>query len=82
MRDPALPAVCRELAAQTKAHFDAADAAMHQCIPTAMKPAKIMREYYGAIFDRLIENDWRDLSKRITLPKCKKLALMLKAFFS
>jgi phytoene synthase len=73
-----LRAVCRDLARQAQIHFDGADAAMKQCIPAAMRPAKIMRAYYGAIFDRLVVEDWQNPTKRISLPKWQKIWLVLK----
>ena len=77
LRDPALPAVCRELAATAQAHFDAADTAMAQCDPTAMRPARVMRAYYGAIFEVLTLRDWRDPAHRVSLPKWRKAVFML-----
>ncbi len=78
LRDPNLAAVCRELAAWARLHFTASDLAMRECIPSAMRPAKIMRAYYGAIFDKLVAHDWRDISTRVTLPKWKKIWLVLR----
>jgi len=69
---------CRELAAEAENHFTKADAAMRRCIPSAMKPAKIMRGYYGAIFDRLVDDDWQNLNMRISLPKWQKIWIALK----
>ena len=59
-------------------HFTAADAAMQACKPTAMRAPKIMRGYYGAIFNTLVAEDWRDVSTRVTLPKWKKIWLVLR----
>jgi phytoene synthase len=78
LRDPNLRAVCRDLAAQAETHFTKADQAMSACKPAAMRPAKIMRSYYGAIFDRLVAEDWQDISTRVTLPKWQKLWLVLR----
>ena len=81
LHSPKLIAVCRDLAMVAKEHYAQADAFMKKCIPSAMRPARIMRAYYGAIFDRLVELDWRDISMRVTLPKWKKIGLMLKGLF-
>jgi phytoene synthase len=78
LRDPTLPALCRDLAERTRAHFAAADKAMRECKPSAMRPAKIMRAYYGAIFDRLVQEDWRNPAARVVLPKWRKLLLVFK----
>jgi len=81
LRSPHLSAVCRDLAAQARDHYQWADEFMNKCIPSAMRPARLMRSYYKAIFDRLVELDWRDISVRVTLPKWKKISLMLKGYF-
>lgn len=78
LRDPALPSVCRDLSARAKRHFDEADAAMEVCSRAAMRPARIMRAWYGAIYDRLVAEDWRDPSRRVKLSKLAKLALLLR----
>ncbi len=79
VRDPGLPAVCRNFAQLTGAFFKAADLAMRQCDPAAMRPAKIMRAYYYAIFERLQAADWRDVRTRIALPDWQKLWLAVKS---
>ncbi|MGB9152795.1 MAG: presqualene diphosphate synthase HpnD [Alphaproteobacteria bacterium] len=81
LRSPNLAAVCRDLASQAKDQYQWADERMKKCKPAAMRPARIMRAYYGAIFDRLVQQDWRDPFKRVTLPKWQKIGLMLKGFF-
>lgn len=68
---------CRELAHKAREHFTAADYAMQQCSAKAMKPARMMRAYYGAIFDRLVAHDWKSLTERVRLPAWQKLWLML-----
>jgi phytoene synthase len=78
LKDKNLPAACRELASEAREHFARADAAMALCKPGAMRPAKIMRAYYGAVFDKLVANNWCDVSTRITLPKWQKLWIVLR----
>lgn len=78
LREPKLPDACRDLAEKARGHFEAADAAMRGCIPSAMRPARIMRGYYGAIFDRLLADNWRDPLTRVRLPKWQKLLLALR----
>jgi phytoene synthase len=77
-RDPALPSICREVAERARTHFTAADRAMQSCKREAMRPARIMRAYYGAIFDRLVAADWRDPCLRVRLPKWQKFWLVLR----
>ena len=81
LRSPQLRAVCRDLAGTTKEHYAQADSYMQKCIPSAMRPARIMSAYYGAIFAELVKLDWQDTSTRVTLPKWKKITLLLKGFF-
>jgi presqualene diphosphate synthase len=78
LRHANLPLVCHDLAAQAKAHFIEADTAMRMSNKAAMRPARIMRAYYGAILDRLVAEDWRNPSRRVTLPRWRKLWLMIK----
>jgi len=82
LRHENLPSVCRDLGMLAQDHYTQADAFMKKCSKAAMRPARIMRFYYGALFDRLIKLDWRDPSKRVTLPKWKKITLMAKGFFA
>ena len=79
--NPNLPAVCRELAMLAYDHYVLADFFMVKCRPGAMRPARIMKTYYYAIFEQLKAGDWRDISTRVTLPKWKKIVLLLKGFF-
>jgi phytoene synthase len=78
LRDPRLPDACRDLAITARQHFAAADRAIRECKPAAMKPARIMRAYYGAIFDRLVASDWRNPAARVSLPTWQKFWLALK----
>ena len=82
LRDPALPAICRDLALQTKEQYQRADDFMKKCSPSAMRPARIMRTYYRAIFDRLVSQNWQDLSQRVSLSKSEKLGLMVKGLLA
>ena len=81
LRDPKLPEACRELASLARDHFEAADEAMKNGKPSAMRPARIMRAYYGAIFDRLTALDWKDPLLRVRLPAWQKVWLTVKSFF-
>jgi phytoene synthase len=80
LNDPRLPDACRLLAKTTREHYKQAEAAMRQCRPQAMRSAKIMRAYYGAIFDRLEAKGFTEPRRRVTLGKAEKLFLMLKGF--
>jgi phytoene synthase len=78
VRDIRLPEICRELALRARGHFQGADQAMALCKSSAMRPARIMRAYYGAILDRLIRADWQEPQTRISLPTWQKLLLLLR----
>jgi phytoene synthase len=78
LQDPRLPDACRDVAAMARQHFACADRAMRECVPAAMKPARVMRAYYGAIFDRLVACDWRNPCTRVNLPAWQKFWLALK----
>lgn len=80
LNDPGIKPVCRGLASVAGDHFLKADDAMKKCPSSAMRPAKIMRAYYGAIHKQLIVRDWNDLSARVNLTKWQKALLMLTGF--
>jgi len=78
LRHPALPAVCRDLAALAIQHFDAASAAMTRASRRAMRPAAVMGAFYRAMLDALVEAGWRDPAARVSLSKSRKLWLVLR----
>ena len=78
LRHPALPAVCRDLAAVAERHFAEADRAMAGCSRRAMRPAAIMGAFYRAMLDALLRSGWRDPSRRVGLSKGQKLWLVLR----
>ena len=80
-RHPNLPRVCRDLAARAKDHFAKADAAMRQCAKEPMRPARIMGAVYGALLEKLIAWDWRDLTTEIKVPKWRKIWLAVRYGF-
>ncbi|MDR3449777.1 MAG: presqualene diphosphate synthase HpnD [Alphaproteobacteria bacterium] len=81
LRSPHLASVCRDLADDARDQYQWADECMSKCIPSAMRPARIMRFYYGAIFDQLVAKDWQNPSERVRLPKWKKIALLARGYF-
>ena len=78
LRHPALPAVCRDLAAIAERHFAEADRAMARCSRRAMRPAAVMSAFYHAILDALLRAGWREPTRRVTLSKPRKLWLALR----
>lgn len=75
---PKLAAACRELGVTVQHHFDETTKAMKQSQWHAMRPARVMRDYYYAIFRRLLKADWQEPSKRVSLPLWQKIALALR----
>lgn len=75
--DPHLAAVCRDLAEDVRRHYREADAAMKGCQWQAMRPARAMRRYYGAIFEALVKENWKNPHKRVRLSLWRKLGLAL-----
>ena len=78
LRHPALPAVCRELAAIAEAHFADSARAMAQCRRRAMRPAAVMSAVYHATLRELLRGGWRDPAARVSLSKPRKLWLVLR----
>ncbi len=73
LASPALPLVCRRVAAEARRRFRLADAAMRSCDPRAMRPARIMGATYAALLAKLEARGWTDLHSAVTLPKWRKL---------
>jgi presqualene diphosphate synthase len=78
LRHPALPEVCRELAAMTEGYFRDSARAMAQCRRRAMRPAVVMAAVYQATLKQLLYGEWRDPAARLSLPKSLKLWLVLR----
>lgn len=78
LRHPALPAVCRDVAAIAEDHFRDAARAMAQCSRRAMRPAAVMAATYRATLSALQHSEWRDPSARISLSRPWKLWLVLR----
>ncbi|MDR3538123.1 MAG: presqualene diphosphate synthase HpnD [Acetobacteraceae bacterium] len=73
-----LPAVCERLAILAHRHFATAANAMQACDRRAMKPARLMGATYAAILSELERRGWRRLGERVSLPKWRKLWLVLR----
>ena len=78
LRHPALPAVCRELAAIAEDHFRASRRAMARCRRRAMRPAAVMGAVYEATLAALLRRGWREPRDRVGLPAPRKLWLVLR----
>jgi len=78
LSDPRLAAVCMDLAAIAREHFQQADLALLEARWYPMRPARAMRDYYKAILERLIKSEWKTPHQRMTLPLWQKIWLALR----
>jgi presqualene diphosphate synthase len=78
LRDPALPAVCRELAAHAAGRFAAADRWLAREDRRLVRPALIMRGVYRRTLERLIAHDWQQLDPPVRLGKAERLWLAIR----
>ena len=78
LRHPALPTVCRELAAIAEKHFRDAGETMQQCRPRAMRPAAVMAAVYRATLRALLRGQWGDPAAPVSLSRGLKLWLALR----
>ena len=75
---PALPAVCREVAAIAEQHFQLTMRAMESCSRRSMRPAAVMAAIYHATLSALLRSGWRDPATRVNMSKPLKLWLVLR----
>lgn len=81
LNHPSLDAVCRELAEQAEQEFSRAEQAMAKCNAHDIRPAKIMKDVYYKILQRLKKRGWgRKAVHRAKPPmaKIEKLFIALK----
>jgi presqualene diphosphate synthase len=78
LRHPALPAVCRDVAAFAEGHFREAEQAMTRCSRRAMRPAAVMAAIYQATLSALLRSGWREPATRVSVSKSRKLWLVLR----
>lgn len=74
--DPALPAVCRELAALARERYAEARRLMARCDRRRLRPALLMMASYEPLLDRLEAEGWREPRRRLSLPRWRKLWLL------
>ncbi|MBO0737832.1 MAG: presqualene diphosphate synthase HpnD [Alphaproteobacteria bacterium] len=78
LQHPALPAVCRDVAAIAEGHFAAAQRAMIRCSRRAMRPAAVMAATYRATLSALLRAGWREPAMRVSVSRPLKLWLVLR----
>ena len=74
----ALPQVCERMAKQAHRYFASAEAAMNDCKPRAMRPARVMSASYKAVLQRLESRGWTRLNEPVSVPKVLKLWFILR----
>jgi len=78
LQHPALPAVCREVAAIAEEHFEESMRMMARCSRRKMRPAAVMAALYHATLAALLRSGWRDPTARVSLSTSHKLWLALR----
>lgn len=78
LADPALPAVCMDLARMAQAYFAEAEKDLQGQPRAALKPAVVMMMNYRRILERLIQSGWRDIDRAIGVSKTEKLWIALR----
>jgi phytoene synthase len=81
LRHPALPAVCRDVAAIAERHFQVSMRTMDFCSRRAMRPAAVMAAIYRTTLSALLQSGWHDPATRVSLSKPLKLWLILRHGF-
>ena len=76
--NPALEAVCAELAELASACFAVADRAAAQCDRKAVRPARMMMEVYRRTLKALIARGWRRWQEPVALSPAAKLWVALR----
>lgn len=78
---PALPAVCRELAAVARDRFRQSEALIARCDRRRLRPSIVMMEIYRRILDRLEERGWEEIDGDVGVGTGAKLAVFLRHGF-
>ena len=78
LHDPALPAICDELAGEARARFAHARDLLGRVDRRTARPCRLMLEVYARLLNRLEATAWRHLERRIRVPKREKLWIVLR----
>lgn len=82
LRDPALPAAARDLAARARRHYAEALAVAKRCPSEMVRPALLMAALYQALLDRLEAEDWRHPQRRVHLGALRKAWILVRHSWS
>lgn len=77
-KDPRLAQVCQELAILAHHKYREADYLMDQCLPKAMKPARLMMEVYRAYLRALEKRGWDRLDRPVKIGTLSKLWMVVR----
>ena len=78
LAEPAVGAVCTDLARLARERFDKAGAALGRCARRPMRPAIAMMAVYRRILERLEQRGWTRLDEPVGLSRPEKLMLVLR----
>ncbi len=77
---PAFDHAARAVARQAVFHFDEAEVEMQQCSRRAIKPARLMRDYYAKLMHHMLLLGWDSPRVRVGLGPLDKILLMLRFY--
>jgi squalene synthase HpnD len=78
LAQPALPEVCRDLAARAERHYAAAAEVIAACPRSAMRPAAVLLGINRALLHELLARGWQQLDEPVRIPFSRRLALLLR----
>jgi squalene synthase HpnD len=78
LAQPALPEVCRDLAARAERHYAAAAEAIAACPRSTMRPAAVMLGINRALLHELLACGWQQLDEPVRISFWRKLTLVLR----
>jgi phytoene synthase len=76
--DPRIDAAAQIIAAQARAHYDAADAVMRSARQGSLVTPRLMRAAYGRILERTQAIGWAPPRRRVSLSKLEKLWVVVR----
>lgn len=74
----AIDTVCRGIARDAQAHYDASAAIMARCPSRVVRSPRIMYEVYHEILTRLLARGWQSPRTRVRVPKAKLAWILLR----
>lgn len=75
---PGIDAVCRGIARDAQAHYDASAAIMARCPSRVVRSPRIMYEVYHEILTRLLARGWQTPRTRVRVPKARLVWIVLR----